>query len=286
VLAAYVRQGGRLILSAHDKGTYVNLQHVLQALAMHHPVTDDAGFTNKQVRDVSAPSGTAVFAPGKTYGFYSVLQFDLPPCPGLALECFAREHTLGGGTVLLTLGLPLPANAMLGYAHNVDFTVALGQWAPHLLIDEYHHFFTQKTWQDLALRPDVAIPLGGIIAGLVLFFLFGHSRFHEQALHTPISRSYHALNENIVRHFLHDPALAGEALDMQQQFLLRLFPEQAEAVRALLQDARQQVSRRASALPQQLGAVLRFHREQLSRRGRRGNYDRLSGTVQSAAEQR
>jgi hypothetical protein len=220
---------------------------------------------------VSVRNDTEVFATGKTYGFYSVVQFYPARCADLSLECFARIYPLERGKVLLTLGLPLFGNAMLRHAHNMDFTVALGHWAPRLLIDEYHHFFTQKTWTDLAWRVDVALPLGGMIAGLLLFFLFGHSHFHEQVQHLPISRSYHALNENIVRRFLHDPALAGAALDIQQRFLLRLLPQQAETINALMQQAKQQVSRRPGTLPERLGEVVRFHREQLIRRGRKTN---------------
>jgi len=271
VLAAYVRQGGRLLVSAHNQATYANLRVLLQALDIHNSVEDYPGFKNKQITAVSAPNRTEVFAPGKPYGFYSVIQFSTTLCQENALECFAQARPLERGKVLLTLGFPLPGNAMLSHMHNLDFTVALGQWAPRLLIDEYHHFFTQKTWKDLLLRADVAVPLGGMIAGLVLLFLFGHSRLHERVLHAPMSRPYHALNENIVRKFLQDPTLAGEALDIQRQFLLRLFPAQVDAIHTLFQQARQQVSRRPGALARSVGEVTRFHREQLSRRGRRGN---------------
>jgi hypothetical protein len=271
VLATYVRQGGRLLVSAHDQGTYANLHDLLQALDIRDAVAEYPGFKNKQIIAVSPPDRTEVFDPGKQYGFYSLIRFATPHCQEQALECFARERTIERGKVLLTLGLPLPGNAMLSQAHNLDFTVALGHWAPRLLIDEYHHFFTQQTWTDLLLRADVAVPLGGMIAGLVLFFLFGHSRVHERVLHAPLSRPYHALNENIVRKFLLDPALAGEALDMQRQFLLRLFPEHGEAVNTLCQHAQQRVSRRPGALARALGDVTRLHRELLIRRGRRRN---------------
>jgi hypothetical protein len=271
VLAAYVRRGGRLLLSAHDKSTYVNLQSVLHGLDINDAIEEYPDFTNKQIVAVSSPNRLEVFAPDTPYGFYSLIRFARPRCQAHTLECFALERGVERGKVLLTLGLPLPGNAMLSHAHNLDFTVAVGRWMPRLLIDEYHHFFSQQTWTDLLLRVEVAVPLGGMVAGLVLFFLFGHSGAPERTLPVPVSRPYHTLNENIVRKFLHNPALAGEALDLQRQFLLRLFPRHGEAVNALCQRAQQQVSRRPGALAWSLGDVIRFHREQLIQRGRRRN---------------
>lgn len=303
VLAAYVRRGGRLIVSAHDKDTYTNLHSLLQELDIHDTVKDDADFQNQQITAVSPPDGAEIFAPGKHYGFYSLIQFSTILCEDSArvhagrspppvytsqtqqtqphqaannlryavLDCFAQEITIDQGKILLTLGFPLPGNAMISHLNNLDFTLSLGHWAPRLLIDEYHHFFTQKTWKDLLARADVAVPLGGMMTGLVLFFLLGHSRFHERALQAPLSRAYHDLNENIVRKFLRDPTMAGEALDTQHQFLLRLFPEHVDELNARYQQAKQQISRNPSALSRVMGDFTRFHQEQLIRRGIRGN---------------
>lgn len=173
VLATYVQRGGRLLLSAHDKGTYANLHGVLQALDIQNTVEESPDFKNKQILAVSSPNRTEVFAPGKPYGFYSLIRFAMRRCQANTLECFAQERTIEQGKVLLTLGLPLPGNAMLSHLHNLDFTVALGQWAPRLLIDEYHHFFTQQTWQDLLLRADVAVPLGGWLPAWCCFSCLG-----------------------------------------------------------------------------------------------------------------
>ena len=109
-----------------------------------------------------------------------------------------------------------------------------------------------------------------MITGLILFFCFGHSRFHERELTVEISRPYHELHENIVLHFLRDPRMAGEALDQQRQFLLRLFPGQSESIDTLYRSVRAQVERNPRTLSRGLGELARFHREQLRSRGRRG----------------
>ncbi len=218
-----------------------------------------------------ASSGERVlFEPQQQYGFYSLIQFDRA-CEPHPLDCFAQHTKIGQGDVLLLLGLPLAANAMVEHLNNIDFTLALGHWAPRLLIDEYHHFFTHKTFRDLTARMDFTLPLGGMIVGLILFFLFGHSNFHERALRPVHARAYHELNENIVRKYLQDPSLANDAVDQQRQFLQRLFPEQSEAVNDLYQRGRQSVSRNPRALPQVLEDFVHFHREQLRSRGRREN---------------
>jgi hypothetical protein len=271
ILAAYVRQGGRLMVSAHDQSTYRSLSHVFTALNIPDTVQDDPTFTNKQITAVVTDHATEIFDPGKAYGFYSVIRFSPDLCQGHALACFAREVDIGQGKVLLTLGLPLPSNAMLGRLHNMEFTVALGHWAPRLLIDEYHHFFTQKTWKDLWTRADFVVPLAGMLAGLVLCFLFGHSPFHERPLSVPLSRSYHEININIVRGLLRDPTMADDALEIQRQFLLRLFPEHEQTVEHLHQQARQHISRYAGGLARAFGQFIRFHQEQLHKRGRKAN---------------
>jgi hypothetical protein len=271
ILAAYVRQGGRLIVSAHDASTYSSLSQVFRALGIHDAVQDNPAFQNKQVT-VVVPRGTSeIFDPGKPYGFYSVIRFASDHCQENALACFAQEVVIDQGKVLVTLGLPLPANAMIGRLHNVDFTLALGQWAPRLLIDEYHHFFTEKTWKDLLTRADFAVPLGGMLAGLVLFFLFGHSPFHERPLSIPTSRSYHALHMNIVGKFLRNPTMAGAALDKHRQFLQRLFPQHGKTIEQLYQHGRQHLSQNPGSLARVLGDFMRFHQEQLRSRGRKGH---------------
>ena len=269
VLATYVRRGGRLLLSAHDTRAYEHFQWLLDHLEIHGAIAPHLGFKPKRVAAVTPAAGTALFEAGKPYGFYSLIQFSDSACEPHSLDCFVRIIEVEQGKVLLILGLPLPANAMVSHLSNVDFTLAVGRWAPHLLIDEYHHFFTEKTWQDLLAQAEFTIPLVGMIAGLVLFFLFGHSQFHERPVSRTLSRTYHELNENIVRKFLRDPAMAGEALEQQRQFLLRQFPQQANAVNDLAQRTGQQRRQNPKALARGLGEFVRFHQEQLRSRGRR-----------------
>ncbi len=276
-LADYVAEGGRLVLSAHDRRTYKNLSSVLDMLDIDRAIEDHKAFTNKQITAATLSDEHALFIPQRQYGFYSLIQFDCAceletsACEPRNLACFVHDKDVGKGQVVLLLGLPLPANSMVEHLANIDFTLALGRWAPHLLIDEYHHFFTDKTAQDLLARLDFTLPLGGMIVGLILFFLFGHSRFHERPFKPVRARAYHELNENIVRKYLQDPSLALEAVDQQRQFLQRLFPEQIEAVNDLHQYGRQTVSRNPKALPQVLRDFVHFHREQLRSRGRREN---------------
>ena len=268
-LANYVIQGGRLVLSAHDRGTHSHFHRLFKALEIQWGIRDIENFQNRQITTVAASDGDALFEPQQLYGFYSLIQFDRA-CAPPALDCFARRAEVGRGEVLLLLGLPLAANAMVHYAGNIDFTLALGRWAPRLLIDEYHHFYTDKTLADVFARLDFTLPLGGMIAGLLLFFCFGHSTFHERALRPVSARSYHELNVNIVRKFLREPNLARDAVAQQRQFLQRLFPEQREALDDLHQRGGQSVSRNPRALPQVLDDFACFHREHLKRRGRKG----------------
>ncbi|MDH3603264.1 MAG: hypothetical protein OEU26_26925, partial [Candidatus Tectomicrobia bacterium] len=158
VLAAYVRRGGRLLLSAHDSTTYEHFQLLLDHLEINGAVTPHLSFKPKQVAAVTPETGTDLFEAGKPYGFYSLIQFADSACEPHSLDCFVRRIEVEQGNVLLILGLPLPANAMVSHLSNVDFTLAVGRWAPHLLIDEYHHFFTEKTWQDLLVRAEFTVP--------------------------------------------------------------------------------------------------------------------------------
>ena len=271
ILADYVRQGGRLILSAHDHETYDQLDWLLFELDLPRPgeIEVHANYQSRQVRTVVPEDNQVGFDRERAYGFYSLIQFSPAGCEGRELACFVQWREIEAGQVLLVLGLPLMGNAMVERLSNMDFTLFVGRWAPHLLIDEYHHFFTQKTWSDLLARIDFTVPLVGMVVGLVLFFGFAHSRFHERVLNLAASRTYHELNENVVRKFLRNPALTADALDQQRQFMLRLFPTQAEAVNTLYARFSQQVSRNPKVFPQALGEFVRFHQDQLKRRGRR-----------------
>ncbi len=130
VLTEYMRQGGRLLVSAHDQTTYANLGALWKQVGFDHAIQDMPNFANREVVPATTDEQASLFEPGQSYGFYSLIQFAGLRCQSNSLACFAQEIEVEQGNMVVTLGLPLPGNAMISHHHNIDFTLAFGQWAP------------------------------------------------------------------------------------------------------------------------------------------------------------
>lgn len=227
ILQEFVQGGGRLILSFEDESAWENLQGLVALLEGPSSLRKDEGFKNFQTAALNPAAATPFFRPEETYTFYSRYWIDRPECQKGNFECFVFEKGVGEGSFLLTAGLPLVANSMIGLADNRRFAFRLIDSSAKLILDEYHHYFSDHTFGQMLKKPGFAIPFFSMIACVILFFLFGHSSFHELTRfekRKAFVPGYHSLGEKILLDVLDLRPVYPGALSLHQSFLEKIFP--------------------------------------------------------------
>lgn len=199
-LEAFVRNGGKLILSSHNEATQRNLRYLATQLNVALPDEEVEGFTNAIAVTLSVTKDDALFRRGEKIAFYSAHQFGGRACATDPLACYRQIHSLDKGTVLVLAGLPFFANGLIAQADNSAAALRLAAWGKGITFDEYHHFFSDRTWLDLLKNLSFSVPMFGMLLLMILYFVFGHAEFHQKrppAEKLP-ANSMHDWNEGIV----------------------------------------------------------------------------------------
>ncbi len=233
ILAEFVKSGGTLLLSFHNEATETNAKHVLKALGIDLATKEAAHFVDRQGVTVRPAKTSALFRESEGYVFYSSRVFDRAGCTGNEFECFVHEQSVGEGTVTIFAGFPPLINPLIGKGSNPSLAAALLTGQTPILIDEYHHFFTEKSLGDLFLLPSFSVPIFGMVLTAILFFLFGAP---SAQLSTPdktvrrSGRSYHQMNELILSGLLRQDETLEASVARLKSYLLRTFPNQRERI--------------------------------------------------------
>lgn len=200
LLEEFVRKGGKLILSFHSDKTHSVLSPLLTKLGISLPTEEIESFRNGIPQLVNSPSDQWLFKSGEEYAFYSLVKLKNSECIQDSISCFFSQHQIESGTVLVFSGLPFFSNGLLGKSQNAQAAFRLKTWAGKIVFDEYHHFFSDQSWVDFIRKPKLSLPLFGFTVLLFLFFLFGHTPFHERHLRDPTvedSVSLQSWNERV-----------------------------------------------------------------------------------------
>ena len=223
-LHAFVQKGGKLILSFHDIPTRKNLAHLVGVLGFSFSVQEAPAFENGKATVVEVEKDDLLFKKGEKIAFYSADQLGGFACALNSLGCFREIHEVGKGTVLLLAGLPFFSNGLIGLENNAAAALRLARWGNGIAFDEFHHFFSDRTWVDLLLNLSFSLPLLGLLLLLILFFVFGHTRFHQKQREVPppSANSMHDWNEGIVTASVTNYSLA-EAMAFHRRSLQQIF---------------------------------------------------------------
>jgi hypothetical protein len=225
LIAKFVAEGGKLLVSAHHEASLAALSRLLSEVHASVSFKKRSNFKNGEVTAASPSETFSLFGAHESYSFYSAFQITgcLDP-----FDCFVKRTRYKKGEIIFIAGLPLVSNALIHLSDNRKFGFRVARWAAPLLIDEYHHFFSDKTLWDLVKEPAFGLTLAGVLVAVLLFFVFGHTEFHESSLLPAVRASgltYHQVNEGIVLEKLRTPEAFRAALQQQEIFLLRCFPE-------------------------------------------------------------
>lgn len=221
----YVRKGGKLLISFHDDASFQSLYYLLKRFGIEISVAETERFTNGSPIVVTPVDDYLFFRKGEQYAFYSLKLLNTPQCSANSMACYVLEKAVGKGSVLLLAGLPFFSNGLIGKSDNADASLRLRDWAGGISFDEYHHFFSDRSFWDLIVNPAFSVPLFGMALLLILFFLFAHTRFHErhrERSELMPAQSVHEWNEGIVSSSLTNFSRA-EALDLHYEYIERIF---------------------------------------------------------------
>lgn len=278
IVEQYLEQGGKLIISAHDKYSYKNLGSLLREIGWGLKQVEDKNFINQEFKTVQTVAGQKLplIAPDKKYVTYSSMIFHDLTCVDYSIDCYIRHKTVGDGEVIFILGLPMHSNVMINYGHNKDFFLALSNWGEKQALDEYHHFFGEKTFSDLFARANFILPVGGILVGMMAFFFFSFSKLHEVRQIQSPTRSYHELGEGVIRRFLKSPSYKTSSMLAYRDYLTNEFPRQKGRIQQAYQVAQGNMGSPGEAWSDPL---INLHQNLIKESGYRGENGSMSKNI-------
>lgn len=267
-----VKAGKNLVVSFHDEKTSRNVAPLIAHLGIRTKWEADKNFQNGKTESIESDYNSRFFREGERYEFYAYYRFQGNSgvdCRLSAMLCYVREEQVGLGTVLFFAGLPPFNNGLISKADNKSIAFRVAAWSGTSLIDEYHHFFTEKTMKDLWLDPRFLLPILGFVLGALLYFLFAHTELRSHLKRrSPAEigrRSYHEFNREILISFFGTKGALENAVKKQALFLKHLFPDQSERIDRTLRQSSGQKDETLKTITR----LILLHQNILNRKGRK-----------------
>lgn len=169
----WVREGGHLVVSAENEIGVKRLSRFISKAGISSLIDETPGFKNGKPVEYTPKDDIGFLKKGETYFAYSPVRFQDSVCLGDPALCWSREAPYEKGAVTLFLGLPPFSNAMIDRGDNRRLAARLALGGGRTAFDEYHLMVTEKTTGDLFVDPAFALPLLGLLIGVLLYFVAG-----------------------------------------------------------------------------------------------------------------
>lgn len=225
-LKTFVRSGGRLVISLHMNQKQ-NTSYITDRFLNLFPVKIAKGFSNGNPTIVSASGNNVLEQPGERYAFYSLHEFQ-EDCTGVQSSCFQRVFQYGEGELVLWLGIHPLSNALIGLQENRQLAFRLLEKEGKILFDEYHHFFTEKTFKDLLLVPEFFLPIAGLALLGLSYLVFGYSAgggLNKTRPHESFVPGIHDVAIGVITGAITHRGYREQAVEDLKCMLEKLYPE-------------------------------------------------------------
>lgn len=233
VLQDFVTAGGKLLLSFHNRESWEMIFPILKGAGALPSVDENPLYKSGETVSVLADHSASLFDKGKTYSFYSSLVFAVGNCADPIIDCYVQTRVLGSGEIYVLSGLPPFANGLIHLLDNKFTALKTLEHPGSIMIDEFRHFYSDHTWSHLFKEPKFFIPVIGMLICILLYFLFGSTRYEiafKATQENSPTRSLHDLNERILTRALLSDKNHGYALSQLVSYIGRQFPfHRAEA---------------------------------------------------------
>lgn len=270
----FVREGGLLVLSWHDKNSSEVLSSYLNVFQIQLKSKENQSFQNQQTVTVTPQFDRSIFKKAENYHFYSQLLFDEEDCVNdSSLGCFVQSFSFGQGEILVLAGVPSFSNGLLQKGDNKLLAKRLLEEKSPIGINEYVHHFTDRHFLDLFELPSFILPLVGLIVSLILYYLFAHTAFHETSKRFQLkngSKSLHHVGQALMLGLVEDSKHWSDALTEHKRFLQDLIQKGSNQIERDLQDlSRIEIPQLMdkNKFIQVAGRLISFHQNFLKRKG-------------------
>ena len=214
IVREFVEAGGQLWLSCHEEACRESVSRMAgqfgASFATEINQAYQAGVPERLVFEQSE-----VFQPGD-YAFYGARSFY-----GNNNYKFVRRISVGQGAVFLISSVVPLANGLIGQGDNWRLAQRIIRQSHTIVIDEYHHFFSERGVGDLLMTPWVSLPMLGLLLAALAFFLFGESPLNEKSEQSLRAPSFHRFNQDALRGLLSNKQVYQDALARQQRVVRR-----------------------------------------------------------------
>ena len=231
IVRSFIEAGGKLLLSCHEEACQESVKRIAAELGTDFVTIENQDYVDSVPERISL-EGDDFFSSGQ-YAFYGARSFYSDG------EKYLRRSSVGLGQVFAISSVFPLANGLIGQADNWRLAEALIRQSDAIIIDEYHHFFSERSFADLLMTPWVSLPLLGLLAAALAFFFFGESVLIETAGTSVRVPSFHRFSQDALRGLLEDKKVYAEALKRQNQIVRRAhigssyMPEGSQSIGAL-----------------------------------------------------
>lgn len=225
LIETYLKKGGHLVLSVVNLQELAVVKPILATLKIDTETFVDKDFVNREVREIEVSDSSGLLKEKEIYSIYSARQLFKDTLPEKSDNYFISK-VLGKGRADIMLGIPVFSNALISLNDNREIAFRILEKPGKVLVDEYRHFYTNKTISDLLFSPSFFIPFFGIGILIFIFLLFSDSSdIDDFALELEKDViGYHELNSQLVLGLWKSKKLLNDALIRQATILSQKFP--------------------------------------------------------------
>ena len=257
ILRRFVEKGGHLVIGTESPHTSANVSELMTAFSLTDSREAFPDFENQKTASRTAPVARGPIPAGVALEFYSGYGF-----PSERGFDFVKEERIGEGTVTLMAGIPIFANSMIGRGENWRAAHALANAKGRIVIDEYHHLFSEKSVASLLSEPFFALPVFGSVLVAILFLSLGRLGRKDvwgESPPVPSSRSFHDFGTSVFTGLARRSRSPDLGVQEHSQFLRGLFPDASGRIEEV-------ASQKGSWLSRGTG-LLQLHKSLLRERG-------------------
>lgn len=270
IIKKYLNDGGNLILSILRKEELLLVEHLLKALELKIKTYPNENFTNQVPQEIKGSNLSSLISANESYSFYSGGSLIENNDSKAGIKDFYTVKPIGKGHLHLMLGIPPISNLLITQSHNRQIAYRIIDSPGTILIDEYRHFFTEKTLTDLFLDPSFSIPLLGMALLVFIYLLFSNPHDLDNSHEIiPKETDYHQLNSNLILGLWRSKGLLNEALVSQGHTLANKFPHRKNEFDEEILKLRKSDCTTSDTLIS-AEKIFRIHKEILNEKGIRG----------------
>jgi hypothetical protein len=174
LLEEFLPQAERqIIFAGHDDPSEFIMENFAAAMGLRLDLRRNSNFENFAPVRITSTVNDWPFREGEVYEFYSRTRFLSPACQQHPVHCYIRVAPWHKAQTVFMAGVPIFSNAMLGREDNAKLALRILEGRRQVYVDEYHHYFSERTWWDLAREPMFAFAATLFGLALLLYAFFG-----------------------------------------------------------------------------------------------------------------